>query len=182
MLIKSAEIEDIDLDVLVVPDVVPAAFVHAPYAVAKAAARGRGRGPRGDRRGGRAVAVAPLLAGLPAVVMPDTWGPMKFDFDCHGKVVTVHLDGYSHDTGNRRCYTACPYSSDGHVYCHKYIFVRSFEKQWHGFAFIILWMRAGAACLTHDEHMTVTEPTLAEFAVLEGDMPKLILDGVPDRL
>ena len=104
---EDAELEDMDLDVLAIPDDVPVAVVDAPYAVAKAAARGRGRGTRGGHSGGRVVAVAPLPPGQPAVPMPDILGPMKFDFACHDKVVTVHIDGYSHDTGNRRCYAAC---------------------------------------------------------------------------
>jgi hypothetical protein len=116
-------------------------------------------------------------APVPRLIPTDLIRPMTFTFTCHHKTLQIHLDGFKHQSGRRRCWATCPWE---HQDCRKYAFLHLFPEQWHAMAFILCWMRSGGAVLDKEDHMQVEPPTNADLVEVQGEMPALIIAGVPD--
>ncbi len=139
----------------------------APLAVAPARGRGRGIVGRGVRgRGGRALAVpaAPRIA--------VELGPMRFAFPCGDGMIEVKLDGFSHTSGIRRAYAQC--RCDGHEKCFKYTQLNIWPAPWMGVAYVLLYMRRGVGLPDKIAHTIIDDPTVAELALLEVEMPDIL--------
>ena len=124
------------------------------------------------------VAPIPRKRISPAMLKPQTW-----KLDCCGETMKISIDGFSHQTGRRRCYGTCPNTM--HENCEKYVFLSSFPEQWQAFGFLIQWFRWGM-CGPPDKpaHMRMTPPTLADIEDVREEVPDFFFKrgGVPDRL
>ena len=65
---------------------------------------------------------------------------MHFAFPAREEIV-IRLDGKSHQSGIRRAYCKCPFQPD----CYKYTHLSVFPEPWQSVAYILAYMRAGAA-------------------------------------
>ena len=124
------------------------------------------------------VAPIPRKRISPAMLKPQTW-----KLDCCGETMKISIDGFSHQTGKRRCYGTCP--NEMHENCEKYVFLSSFPEQWQAFGFLIQWFRWGM-CGPPDKpaHMRMTPPTLTDIEEVREEVPDFFFKrgGVPDRL
>ena len=127
---------------------------------------------------GAAPVLPPLVGGIADWMQPQSF-PIVIDASTDPPVrITVHLDGFSHQSGRRRCYAQCCQ----HVSCHKYVFLSSFGEPWEAFAFITLWMRRGYHLADKTAHYRMEPPLGSDLASVYDEVPAFFLAGHPTFL
>jgi hypothetical protein len=115
------------------------------------------------------------LMAPPAPLVPVVLGPMSFIFSYpgeHGRTIECKVDGFSHSSGIRRAYAKC--IATGHVNCFKYTQLNIWPHAWMGVAYVLEYMRRGAGLPDKASHIAINDPTIAELALLEGEMPEVL--------
>ena len=117
-------------------------------------------------------AIVPVPAPMPApaILPPPTLGPMHFTFPARREIV-IRLDGRSHTSGIRRAYSKCPFHPD----CYKYTHLTVFPEPWQSVAYILAYMRAGAAVEVDSKAKHQAVP-VAHGGDLLDEMPAILFD------
>ena len=91
--------------------------------------------------------------------------------------LTIHLDGWSHQSGRRRVYAQCLH--DGHDRCHHYKFLHHFDEPWKAVAYLLCYIRGGRAAADKLDHFRNTPPTeqdlQAVFSEVEPHAASIVL-------
>ena len=112
------------------------------------------------------------LPPVPALVQslwylaPISWVSQTDDPD---NTLTVSLHGFSHGSGNRRCYSRCPWHRD----CFKYCFLSSFPEPWQTVVYVLKCQHLGVVCPTKKAHKEVT---ISNGDDLRAEMPEQAFD------
>ena len=118
----------------------------------------------------------PVVLALPPPVPPLALPPplylqpMEFKFPCGDKTLSIHLDGFSHQSGIRRAYAKCPWP---HGNCFKYCHFTGFDQPWKCVAYVLAYMRAG---VMHDDKYGHQGCGVHNGNDLEGEMPAVLFD------
>ena len=88
-------------------------------------------------------------------------GRTAFVFHCRTasgeKPLTIHLDGWSHQSGRRRVDAQCVH--DGHTRCHHYKFIHLFDVPLKSIAYVLCYIRGGHAADNKLDHFRLLPPS-----------------------